>query len=187
VITADDVYARAVVDHGEDRVGAYELAFTYEAMQSMDGRKRNGVFYTPAEVASAMSRFSLDWGLGQAGGEPGDVLRIIALDPACGCGQFLVEAARHLSIEYARRLVGADPTGDLVLAVMPRIILECVFGMDIDPVAVELARRALCLETAGALTPVTLDRHVVAKDALAGPDGPPAFEDRRRLGLGPGS
>lgn len=45
--------------------------------------------------------------------------------------------------------------------------------------AEELAKLALSLETAGALTPAMLDRHVVCADTLAGPDGPPAMEEKR--------
>lgn len=178
MITAADVMAKAIAEHGEDNVGVYELAFTYEAMQAMGNRKKRGVYYTPGEVAQAMSRFALGWGLDRCGDEAGQVLRIVALDPACGCGQFLVEAARYLSHQYAHRLVGGEPSADLVLAVMPKVILECVFGMDIDPVAVDLAKQALCLETCGTLTPAMLDRHFKVGNSLDGPDGPPALEDR---------
>lgn len=178
-VTADDVLAKAVAEHGEDNVGVYELAFAYESMQAMGARKKTGVFYTPAEVAQTMSTMSLQLGLNQCGESPQQVLKILALDPACGCGQFLVEAARFLATEYARRLINEEPSGDLILAVMPRIILECIFGMDIDPVAVELAKRALSLETVGAVTPAMLDRHFKVGNSVNGPDGPPAFEDRR--------
>lgn len=177
-LTADDVTAKAIAEHGEDNVGVYELAFTYEAMQATDRRKKSGVFYTPAEVAEGMSRMALGWGIERLGDAPDQVLRILALDPACGCGQFLVEAARFLSYEYAKRLINAEPSIDLVVAVMPRVILECVYGMDIDSVAVAIAKRALSLETAGTVTPMMLDRHFKVGNSVNGPDGPPALEER---------
>jgi len=178
MITAADVLAKAVAEHGEDNVGVYELAFIYEAMQSMSGRKAKGVYYTPDAVAEAMSKLALNLGINQCGDEPGQVLRIIALDPACGCGQYLVEAARLLSAEYARRLFDSKPTPDQVIGVMPKVILECVFGMDIDPVAVDLAKLALSLETGESLTPAMLDRHFKVGNSVDGPDGPAAMEDR---------
>lgn len=180
-ITADIVYQRAVVEY--ETVGAEELGNVYQEMLQdgdRDKRKGQGSYYTPETVAQMMSRFSVSIGLNRVGPEPEQVMRLIALDPACGSGVFLVHGARVLAHAYASRLIGGEPSGDLMLAVMPRVILECVFGMDIDPVAVDLARLSLSLETCGALTPAMLERHVVCKNALDGPDGPPAMEDRLR-------
>lgn len=177
-LTADQVYAEDVARRGgEDHVTAYTLSETYEAMQAMAARKKSGVWYTPEPVAQAMTTMSLLLGLRQVGPEPDQVLRIVALDPACGCGVYLIEAAQLLARAYAERLVGTDPSPDVVLAVLPMVILRCVFGQDVDPVAVELSRRALSLETGGVIRPAQLARHVVCADTLAGPDGPPALED----------
>lgn len=178
-ITAQQVYEAAVAEYGEDNVGAWELGAVYEALQSAIAKKRHGVWYTPEPMAASMSRFAVEIvGLRQVGPEPEQVMRVVALDPACGCGIFLVHAARQLSTEYARRLCGgAEPSGDLVLAVMPRVILNCVFGIELDPVAVELARLAVSLETVGAITPAMLDRHIVCGDTLNGAM-PPALADR---------
>lgn len=177
-ITADQVYAEDVSRHGEDNVTAYTLSETYESMLSMAARKKGGVWYTPQPVTQWMSSFSLRLGLRQVGPEPDQVLRIVAYDPACGCGVFLIEAAQLLARAYAERLVGGEPSPALVLAVLPTVILRCVFGKDIDPVAVELARRALSLETGGMVTPDMLARHVVAGNSLESPQGPPAMEER---------
>ncbi|HEY7201888.1 MAG TPA: N-6 DNA methylase [Candidatus Dormibacteraeota bacterium] len=183
-LTADEVYAEDVQRRGgEDHVTAYTLSETYESMQAMAARKRGGVWYTPKPIAQWMSSMSPRLGLRQVGPEGAEVLRIVALDPACGCGVYLIEAAELLATAYAERLIGGEPTPDLILAVKPTVILRCVFGQDIDPVAVELARRAVSLETGGMVTPEMLARHVVAANTLAGPSGPPAMEER--LG-GPG-
>lgn len=65
---------------------------------------------------------------------------------------------------------------------LPRVVLECVYGVDNDPIAVDLARLAVSLETAGALTPAMLERHIVCDNVLEGPDHiPPALADRQRL------
>jgi hypothetical protein len=184
-ITADQVYAEDVSRHGEDNVTAYTLSETYESMLSMAARKRGGIWYTPQPVTQWMSSFSLRLGLRQVSPEPDQVLRIVAYDPACGCGVFLIEAAQLLARAYAERLVGGEPSPAMVLAVLPTVILRCVFGKDIDPVAVELARRALSLETGGMVTPDMLARHVVCGNSLEGPLGPPAMEERLPSGGGP--
>lgn len=177
-ITADVVYQRAVAEY--EHVGAEELGNIYQQMlqgQDLSRRKSQGSYYTPQAVAKWTSDFSISVGLNQIGPNPEQVMRITALDPACGTGIFLAMAARTLAHAYASRIVGGEPSGDLMLAVMPRVILECVYGVDMDPVAVDLARLALSLETAGALTPAMLDRHVICGDTLSGAE-PPAMRDR---------
>lgn len=177
-ITAEQVYAKAIERHGEDGVIPEHLGPVYESLMSKKTRDDGAIYYTPQGVAEWMSRFSLSLGLDQVGPEPEQVMRVIAFDPSCGCGIFLVNAARVLAHAYASRLVEGEPSGDLMLAVLPRVILECVFGQDLDPVAVDLAKLALSMETAGALTPAMLDRHVVYGDTLAGAS-PPAMEEKR--------
>lgn len=180
-VTAAQVHAEAIARHGEDGVTAATLGEVYEQMLDMGTRQKGGVFYTPKPVAEFMTTFALRQGLAQVGpDEPEQVLRIIACDPACGAGVFLVEAANLLAANYAGRLVGGRPSPELVFAVMPTVILWCCYGIDVDPVAVDLAKLALSLETGGTLPPAALDRHVVCGDALDGVS-PPAMEER----LGP--
>ncbi|MEN3308839.1 MAG: hypothetical protein V7603_5041 [Micromonosporaceae bacterium] len=180
-ITADIVYQRALCDY--ETVGAEELGTVYQQMMGQATRKDQAAYYTPEPLARFLTRFATQLGLDQLGPEPEQVMRIVAIDPACGAGIMLVHAARLLSHAYAARLIGGrEPSGDLILAVMPRVILECVFGVDNDPIAVDLARLALSLETVGALAPDMLARHVVCDSVLDGPDHlPPALRDRERL------
>lgn len=177
-ITADIVYQRALCEY--ETVGAEELGTVYQQMMNEAERKRRAAYYTPDAVAKFTARFSLGLGVDQVGPDAEHVLRITAIDPACGAGILLVHSARILAHAYASRLVGGEPTGALMLAVMPRVILECVFGVDNDPVAVDLARLALSLETVGALTPAMLARHVVCGNVLDGPGHlPPALKDKQ--------
>lgn len=178
-LTAQDVYQEALIEH--ETVGAEQLGTTYQRLMNNDVRKAGGSYYTPEPVADWLSNFSLTLGLDKVGPDAAQVLRITALDPACGAGIFLVHAARVLSHAYASRLVGREPSGDLILAVMPRVVLECMYGVDVDPVAVDLARLAVSLETVGAITPQMLERHIVCDSVLDGPDHiPPALRDRQR-------
>jgi len=179
-VTAGIVYQRAICEY--ETVSAEELGAVYQQMMDSPSRKRQAAYYTPEPLAQFLARFSTEIGLNQLGPEPEQVMRIVAIDPACGAGILLVHAARLLSHAYASRLIGGrEPSGDLILAVMPRVILECVFGVDNDPVAVDLARLALSLETVGALTPDMLARHIVCDSVLEGSDHlPPALRDRER-------
>jgi hypothetical protein len=179
------VYAEAVARHGEDGVTAHTLSETYESMLRMDRRLAQGAFYTPQGVARPMSRWAVEAALRQVGPTPTDVLRVVLLDPACGCGVLLFEAAHVLAAMYVERLAGRFD-GYLVAAVMPSIILECIFGMDNDSVAVELTRIGLALAMGWTLRPEMLARHIVCSNTLEDPDGPPALEDRRRRVAGPG-
>lgn len=182
-ITADIVYQRALCEY--ERVGAEELGVVYQQMMDGDDRKKQASYYTPEPVADFMAQFSLNLGLDRLGPEPEQVMRVTAIDPSCGAGVLLVHSARVLSHAYASRLVGGEPSGALILAVMPRVILECVFGVDLDPVAVDLTRLALSLETVGALTPEMLARHIVCDNVLEGPDHiPPAMRDKQRASGG---
>jgi hypothetical protein len=130
-------------------------------------------------VATFMTTFALEQAIRQVDGQdPQAILRLVVCDPACGCGVFLVEAARLLAANYAGRLFGGQPTPAQVFAVMPTVVLWSVFGIDIDPVAAELARVAVSLETGGTIPPEALARHIVAGNPLDG-DSPPAMEARR--------
>lgn len=140
-----------------------------------------GSWYTPPEVAEAMCRLSLgpqlDW-LGQHP-DPGNLLQILSIDPACGAGVFLIEAARLIAGRLAASVSGKDPAPAVhVRAALPVVMRECIFGIDIDPVAVDLAKTALWLEINGREPFGFMDRNVIVGNALD-LDQPPAFTERR--------
>jgi hypothetical protein len=158
-----------------------DLGTMREKLASVDQRAGTGLFYTPVPVATFMSRFSLDVALKQVvePGDPGSVLRALALDPACGAGVLLVEAARHIAARYAAELLGGEPAEAMIRLVLPEVMAECVFGLDIDPVAIDLAKSALWLETLGTRPITFLDRNVIVGNPLASPDAmPPKLEER---------
>jgi hypothetical protein len=74
-------------------------------------------------------------------------------------------------------LCGARADEDVIAAVLPGVILHCVFGVDADSMAVQLARLALSLETGGLLPAQAMDRHIVWS-GQAGDIRPPALDDR---------
>ena len=110
----------------------------WKTERSQTVRKAAGVFYTPRCVARYIVRQCLGPLLDDHGpSRNGPSLKI--LDPACGCGSFLLEAYRRLLDWYGAKTLHAR-----------RMILKRhVFGLDVDAEAVAVARRALWLEMVG--------------------------------------
>jgi predicted RNA methylase len=102
-------------------------------------RKRRGAYFTPPAIAAEVVRAAL------AGAPP----RPRVLDPAMGTGVFLLEAIRQLA-----------PSEDSV-----HLAETCLFGVDLDPIAVHVAVLSLWLETGA--RPERLKRHLVHGDALS--------------------
>jgi hypothetical protein len=180
--------------------GAQELGATREALLeftpridsgeftvrklSAERRQDGGVYYTPALVAQQISRLALDLAVDRLtrADEPGEVLRIQAVDPACGAGVFLVAAARRLATRYAALLAGtSEPPEAAVRFALPIVMQECVYGVDIDPVAVDLAKAALWLEVAATRShPMSfMDRNVICTNPLDGPEACPRRSNQR--------
>lgn len=179
-----------VLDIGELHQQLLELTVTSDNTGRAIARKSptaqraaQGAWYTPPEVAAAMCRLSIGPQLDRLADEdpdPWNLLRICAIDPACGAGVFLVEAARLIAVRFAHALfsIGADDVSARAIAlVLPDVMTECVFGIDIDPVAVDLAKAALWFDIDGCRPFTFLDRNVIVGNALD-LDCPPAYAER---------
>lgn len=116
----------------DDAFKAEECGRLYERTLRESARTKQGSFYTPPTLARRMV---------QVAGEEWcqDPASSRALDPACGGGVFLLALFRHLM---------AHPTlTSLSQPGRARFILEhMIFGVDRDPLALEIARVALTLE-----------------------------------------
>jgi hypothetical protein len=148
---------------------------------SSNARQGQGSWYTPEPIAMFMARFAIETQIERLAAEdsPHQLLEILALDPACGAGAFLVEACRQIAGHYAARLFGLDEAA-LVKSVKPAVMYECIFGVDIDPVAVDMARFACWAEIGGTVPFGFLDRNIICGDVLSGPNvEPPHFTERR--------
>lgn len=151
--------------------------------ESVGKRGEQGAWYTPPELAREMCRLTFGPQLDRLSEHPDplNMLQILAIDPACGAGVFLLEAARLISGRFAGRLYGID-IGDVpepvIQAALPDVMRECIFGIDIDPVAVDLAKATLWLETGGREPFTFLDRNIICGNALD-LDQPPAFTEKR--------
>ena len=136
-------------------------------------RKSTGSFYTPQSITDYVVRRTLHPLVEDATADGIMGLRIV--DPAMGSGAFLVSACRYLARAYERALVRegsahASDVGEEDRALFRRQVAQrCLFGVDLNPTAVQLARLSLWLATLSAGKPLTfLDHHLVTGDSLLG-------------------
>lgn len=136
-------------------------------------RKTSGSFYTPRAVTDFVVRRTLGPLVEGRGSKA--ILRLRVLDPAMGSGAFLAAACRYLAARAEEALIaeGAWPEFDVPdseRADLRRTIAErCLYGVDLNPTAVQLTRLSLWLTTLAANRPLTfLDHHLVAGNSLVG-------------------
>ncbi|MEA9419559.1 DNA methyltransferase [Aeromonas caviae] len=95
---------------------------------------------------------------------------IRVIDPACGSGHFLLAAARRLAEKLAQlRATDGEQTEQGFRHALREVVSRCIFGVDRNPMAIELARTALWLEGFEEGRPLGfLDHHLQVGDALLG-------------------
>ena len=109
--------------------------------------------------------------LAQNPAQPVDALLAIrVIDPACGSGHFLLAAARRLAEKLATlRAPEGAVTPQAYRHALREVVGRCIFGVDRNPMAIELARTALWLEGFEEGRPLGfLDHHLQVGDALLG-------------------
>jgi hypothetical protein len=136
-------------------------------------RKATGTFYTPRAMTEFLVRRTLAPLVSSATSD--EILRLRVLDPSMGSGAFLVAACRYLASAYEQALVreGVRTAGDIDQAERAgfrRMVAQrCLFGVDVNPMAVQLGRLSLWLATLAADRPLTfLDHHLRAGNSLLG-------------------
>ncbi|MBX6773246.1 MAG: N-6 DNA methylase, partial [Chloroflexi bacterium] len=145
-------------------------------------RKSTGSYYTPPELVAELIRSALEPVIeerlkavrGRREEERAlqerEILSIRVIDPACGSGHFLLAAARRLGKELARIRTGEDePVPERVREAIRDVVAHCIYGVDKNPLAVELCKVALWLEAHCAGKPLTfLDHRIRCGDSLVG-------------------
>ncbi|GAA1895430.1 N-6 DNA methylase [Streptomyces sodiiphilus] len=152
-----------------------------------NSRKTTGSYYTPSSLIECLLDTTLDPVLDDAvkcaeqratqAGRPDpaddivdELLSLTVCDPACGSGHFLVASARRIAKRVASvREHNPEPTLDAVRHALHEVVARCVYGVDLNPMAVDLAKVSLWLE---ALEPGKalgfLDAHIKHGNALIG-------------------
>jgi hypothetical protein len=133
---------------------------------SARGRAQPGVVYTPVAIAQHIARIALAPLLASCK----NPLSLRIIDPAAGCGAFLIAAARVIGAAEAERRTPGRVTPARLRAATAQAARRCVFGIELDPHAARVARRALWLESGrpAKLTPNAWRSRVLAGDALLG-------------------
>lgn len=151
------------------------VGLTREGSTAGNARKLSGSYYTPDALVQELIKSALDPVIeSRIADNPADpaaaLLAIRVIDPACGSGHFLLAAARRLAERLAqlRAPDGAVKPQDYRHA-LREVIGRCIFGVDRNPMALELARTALWLEGFEESKPLGfLDHHLQCGDALLG-------------------
>lgn len=138
-------------------------------------RKTTGSYYTPPQLVAELIKSALEPVLAdRLAAQPKDpekaILSIRVCDPACGSGHFLLAAARRLAKELARVRSGdEEPPPERVREAVRDVISHCIYGVDKNPLAVDLCRVALWLESHTGDKPLTfLDHRIRLGDSLVG-------------------
>jgi hypothetical protein len=136
-------------------------------------RKSSGSYYTPDSLVQALLDSALDPVLDRAEAEAVDptakLLSVTVLDPACGSGHFLLAAARRIATRVARSRTGGVASPADYRHALRDVVRACIFGVDRNPMAVELCKVALWIEALEPGKPLTfLDSHIRCGDSLLG-------------------
>lgn len=183
---------RRPVDFGS--LGSDELGSVYESLLELhpkidtdegpftlgtasgNERKTTGSYYTPTSLINCLLDSALD-PVVHAAIDVSDraeaerkLLNLKVCDPACGSGHFLIAAAERMAMHLARLRTGDDEPNTLDVQHAKRdIIGRCIYGVDINPMAVELCKVALWMEAMEPGKPFSyLDHHIQCGNSLLG-------------------
>ena len=150
-------------------------------LQPSEARRRSGSHYTPRELTAPIVQATLDPIIDRLRGADGKpprpeaILELKACDHAMGSGAFLVEACRYLgdALLNSWRTYGempAIPPDENEVIFAQRVIAQrCLYGVDRNPVAVDLAKMSLWLATLAKDHPLTFIDHALRHgDSLVG-------------------
>lgn len=151
------------------------VGLTSEGSTAGNARKLSGSYYTPDSLVQELIKSALDPVIEQRlAAQPESpieaLLAIRVIDPACGSGHFLLAAARRLAEKLAQlRAIDGEQTEQDFRHALREVVAKCIFGVDRNPMAIELARTALWLESYEEGQPLGfLNHHLQVGDALLG-------------------
>lgn len=172
-------------------LGSEELGSVYEALLELSPeidtaaarfalktaggheRKTSGSYYTPRALIQCLLDSALDPVLDEAARSPdaeAAILNLKVCDPACGSGHFLVAAAHRIARRLAAVRTGdEEPSPDALRHALREVIGRCLYGVDVNEMAVELCKVSLWLEALEPGKPLSfLDHRIVCGNSLLG-------------------
>ena len=148
-----------------------------------DERSVTGSHYTPDDLVQPLIKHSLDHLIEdrlKAKTPESALLDLRVADIACGSGHILLAAARRIATELAIVRTGEEqPSPPAYRAALRDVIRNCIYGVDLNPLAVELCKVAMWLEAHIPGQPLNfLDHHIKCGNAIVG------YAHREEVGKG---
>ena len=148
--------------------GTFELAGA-----SGSERKTTGSYYTPESLIQCLLDTALDPVLDEAASKPdaeGAILSLKVCDPACGSGHFLVAAAHRMARRLAAVRTGDEEAApEAVQTALRDVVGHCLYGVDLNEMAVELCKVSLWMEAIEPGKPLSfLEHRIVCGNSLLG-------------------
>jgi hypothetical protein len=167
----------AIVDErGSPR--KHEAAAGMPLLQPTDERRRTGSHYTPRSLTEPIVRYALEPAFERLGPQatPERILDLKVCDPAMGSGAFLVEACRAIAAKlveawtrHPAKKPAIPPDEDEELHARRLVAQRCLYGVDKNPLATDLAKLSLWLATLARDHEFTfLDHALKSGDSLVG-------------------
>jgi Uncharacterized conserved protein len=139
-------------------------------------RKTTGSYYTPPELVAQLIKSALEPVIAEKlreseKGKLADALLSLKVcDPACGSGHFLLAAARRIGKELAIIRTGEpQPAPEALRQAIRDVVQHCIYGVDLNPLAVDLCKVALWIEGFCKGLPLNfLDHRIKCGNSLVG-------------------
>lgn len=151
-----------------------QFAFATGGETKGNARKTSGSYYTPDSLVQVLLDSALDPvikdTIAMHPENPVDaLLNLSIVDPACGSGHFLLAAARRLASHVARISANGTPSASEYRHALRQVVGRCIYGVDLNPMAVELCKVSLWMEAVEPGLPLTfLNSHIQHGNALLG-------------------
>ena len=137
-------------------------------------RKATGSYYTPPILVDQLVRSTLEIVVKEKMAKCVDkekgLLSIKVCDPACGSGAFLISACNYLGRELAKiRSKAIEPSDKEIKTAKRDVLQHCIYAVDLNPMAVELAKVSLWIDSSIEEMPLSfLDHHIKCGNSLIG-------------------
>ena len=156
----------------EPHIQADGEQFSFSFKQG-DERAATGSHYTPDDLVQPLIKHSLDYLISEKLKDKDPEKALLSLrvaDISCGSGHILLAAARRIATELATVRTGEEqPSPSAFRAAIRDVIRECIYGVDLNPLAVELCKVALWLEAHNPGEPLNfLDHHIKWGNSIVG-------------------
>ncbi len=158
------------------RIEQYDGIYQFKLVTGSD-LKTTGSYYTPPELVAQLIKTALEPVIEERLKEANTkaeqetaLLSLTVCDPACGSGHFLLAAARRIGKELAKVRTGESQPGvEPISAAIRDVIQHCIYGVDFNPLAVDLCKVALWIEGFNRGKPLSfLDHRIKCGNSLVG-------------------